>query len=177
MRFRRAAGGQEQKKRTSNRSDKSEDEEREIMSSTYNYLEALPSGSHLGVGRRDKIPQWIPSMMANGVYMFFLFAILAGYEELMFRVLPYLVAGSAISIYGFWRWVKSRYEDLEVHRFGLYMCHKDVDGKAKIMLGDFLADPEKQSTMRVGDIHAAAEEFESEGWVALARAQSMGVAH
>ena len=137
------------------------------FSQTYDELEATYPWDHLGVGRRDRIPQVVPSLAANVLYGIFLFAIAFGFTEIAIDYAPYAIGGSVASIAAFAFWVKGKYEDIVVHRLGIWW------NPDKVITGDFLCNENDTENIKHTDLQKDAKRYLEEGHIALTRARTM----
>jgi len=137
--------------------------------STYEELNEAPAWSHFGVGKKEYIPTLVPGVIANGFYAVFMLAIALGVTSVLFKYLPWFVALCAVLIFGFAMWVKSRWENIIVHRLAIWW------NPDKVLLFEALCDEEVTETtdFDASEIHQTAQRFASEAYIALARAQSM----
>lgn len=96
--------------------------------------------------------------------MIYLAGIAFGYTAVIMRWTPYIVSVCMALVMLFITWVKKKWENFTVHRFGIWWSPQ------KVLLGDFLC-PKGGKPIDLAALQADAAAFESEAWIPLARLQ------
>jgi len=131
--------------------------------STYEELNEAPNWSHYGVGRRAYIPSVALTATLNGFYFLFIVAIALGMRGILTRYAPWMGMAAVVFLAMFIYRVKARWENILVHRVGIWWSPD------KVLLGELLCDEDETREEDFSLIHAAAERFRQEGLQALKR--------
>jgi len=125
--------------------------------STFEDLDECPAWSHFGVGKKVIIPTAVPSAIANGFYLVFILSIAAGAAHVLLRYAPWIIGCSTAGVVGWMYFVKSRWENMPVHRLGIWW------NPDKVILGDYLCDEDEKRDITFDTLFEEARKFAQEG--------------